>query len=112
MTVSIPTNPTDPHLRPLESLYARHVLPICPRTDRPTQRRFHIRAHHLVSRISGLRLRFAETGYPAFGEADADVYFMRLERCDHMAGAGGEGDQCAWQGEVGAGEVEGSGEMF
>ena len=112
-----PTNPTNPHPSPLQPLnpFRNHILPPSSRAYSPAQRRRHVRAYHLVSRIVFLALRlglrFAETGDPAFGQADADVDGGGLERCDHGAGAGGEGVKGAGEGEVGVGEVKRGGEV-
>lgn len=88
-----PTNPTDAHLRPLQSVHPVHNLSIRSRTYSPTQRRLHVRAHQSVSRISALSVRFTEARDPTFGETDADVDLVGLEGRDHVAGAGGEGDE-------------------
>ena len=81
----LPTDPTNAHLCPLQSLHSRDIGSIGSRADGPTQRRLHIRPYDLVSRISALGLRLAEPGDPALGEADADVNLVGLERCDHVA---------------------------
>ena len=93
---SVPADPADAHLCALQALHSRHVRAAGPRAYRPAQRRFHVRPHHLVSRVSAFGLGFTEPGDPALREADADVYFVGLEGCDHVACAGGEGDEGAW----------------
>lgn len=89
----LPTYPTNAHLRPLQSVHPVHILSIRSRTYGPTQRGLHVRAHQSVSRISALSVRFTEARDPTFGETDADVDLVGLEGRDHVAGAGGEGDE-------------------
>lgn len=76
-----------------------------------TQRRLDVGAHQPVAAIA-FDVLLAQAGDPPLGQADADIDLVGTEGRDHVASAGGEGDQLGIQAEVLAGEVDRGGKML
>lgn len=83
----------------------------CRLDNKHTQRRLDVGAHQPVAAIA-FDVLLAQAGDPPLGQADADIDLVGTEGRDHVASAGGEGDQLGIQAEVLAGEVDRGGKML